>query len=85
MAIPADDPRLAPVLVEREDVQVQALDRDEDGRLVFSESLTAFVPLRPFKQQYDSDAAENVLDTGISSLTTPAETDEQDTQTTTIT
>ena len=86
MAIPADDPRLAPVRVERDRIQVQPLERDEDGRLIFSEDVdvATFVPLEPFRQQYDEEEAEKVLETGISNLTTESE-DDQETQTTTIT
>lgn len=84
MAIPADDPRLAPVIVQRERVSVQALERDEEGKLIFSEDVdvSTFVPLEPFQQQYNEEEAAEVLDVGISELAT--EGGEQDVNTTTI-
>lgn len=87
MAIPADDPRLAPVIIERDEVKVQPLERDEEGRLIFSEDVdvATFVSLQPFQQQFDIEAAQNVLDTGISNLTTEDSGNAQETQTTTIT
>lgn len=85
MAIPADDPRLAPVIIERDEVQVESLERDGEGRLILSDTIdvATFVPLQPFRQQYDEQTARDVLNVGITDLTTEGgETEE--TQTTTI-
>jgi hypothetical protein len=85
MAIPADDPRLAPVIIERDLVEVEPFERDDVGRLIFSEDVNpeTFVSLQPIQRQYNKSEAKGVLDTRIRALATETEPP-QETQTTVI-